>query len=138
MKTALRILIIDDERIVCERLTHSLEKFGFEVEAFTDSQQALDRMAAQRFDVLITDIKMRGPSGIDVLHFARQHHPGTKVIVITGFATVQTATEVLKAGAVEFIPKPFKMSQLRDLILRIAEEHPGHGPAARPDGPKQP
>ncbi len=137
MKTALRILIIDDERIVCERLTHSLEKFGFEVEAYTDSREALDRIAAQRFDVLITDIKMRGPSGIDVLHFVRQHHPSTKVIVITGFATVETATEVLKGGAVDFIPKPFKMSQLRDLILRLAEEHPGHAPAARLNGPSE-
>jgi DNA-binding NtrC family response regulator len=137
MKTGLRILIIDDERIVCERLTHSLEKFGFEVEAYTDSQEALDRIAAQRFDVLVTDIKMRGPNGIDVLHFVRQHHPSTKVIVITGFATVETATEVLKGGAVDFIPKPFRMSQLRDLILRLAEEQPGHAPAARLNGPSE-
>lgn len=137
MKTGLRILIIDDERIVCERLTHALEKFGFEVEAYTDSREALERIAAQRFDILITDIKMRGPSGIDVLHFVRQHHPSTKVIVITGFATVETATEVLKGGAVDFIPKPFKMSQLRDLILRLAEEHPGHAPAARLNGPSE-
>jgi FixJ family two-component response regulator len=57
------------------------------------------------------------------------------VIVITGFATVETAREVIKGGAVDFIPKPFKMSQLRDLILRIAEEHPGHAPAGRETGP---
>jgi DNA-binding NtrC family response regulator len=137
MKTRLRILIIDDERIVCERLTHSLEKYGFDVEAHTDSQEALDRIAEQRFDVLITDIKMRGPSGIDVLHFVREHHPSTKVIVITGFATVETAREVMKGGAVDFIPKPFKMSQLRDLILRIAEEHPGHAPAGKTIGPSE-
>ncbi len=137
MKTRLRILIIDDERIVCERLTHSLEKFGFDVEARTDSREALDRIAEQRFDVLITDIKMRGPSGIDVMNFVRQHHPSTKVIVITGFATVETAREVMKGGAVDFIPKPFKMSQLRDLILRIAEEQPGHGPVGKTNGPSQ-
>ncbi len=137
MKTRLRILIIDDERIVCERLTHSLEKFGFDVEARTDSREALDRIAEQRFDVLITDIKMRGPSGIDVMNFVREHHPGTKVIVITGFATVETAREVMKGGAVDFIPKPFKMSQLRDLILRIAEEQPGHAPVGKTNGPSQ-
>jgi DNA-binding NtrC family response regulator len=126
MQTGLRILIIDDERIVCERLTHALKKFGFEVEAYTDSREALDRIAAEPFDIVITDMRMRGPSGIDVLRFVRQHRPGSKVIVITGFATVETATEVLKGGAVDFIPKPFKMSQLRDLVLRLAEEHPGH------------
>ncbi|HWT77649.1 MAG TPA: response regulator [Candidatus Methylomirabilis sp.] len=137
MKTRLRILIIDDERIVCERLTHALEKFGFEVEAYTDSQQALDRIAGHRFDVLVTDIKMRGPSGIDVLHFVRENHPHTKVIVITGFATVETAREVMKGGAVDFIPKPFRMSQLRDLILRIAEEQPGQAPAGKTTGPNE-
>lgn len=137
MKTKLRILIIDDERIVCERLKHSLEKFGFDVEAHTDSREALDRIAEQRFDVLVTDIKMRGPSGLDVMSFVREHHPSTKVIVITGFATVETAREVMKGGAVDFIPKPFKMSQLRDLILRIAEEQPGHAPTGKTTGPSQ-
>ncbi len=135
MKTRLRILIIDDEPIVCERLTHALEKFGFEVEAQTDSQAALDRVVEQRFDVLITDLKMRGPSGMDVLHFVRERHPATKVIVITGFATVETAREVMKGGAIDFIPKPFRMSQLRDLILRIVEEQPGHERVGRDTGP---
>lgn len=134
MKAKLRILVVDDERIVCDRLKHSLEKFGFDVEACTDSQEALNRIAEQRFDVLVTDIKMRGPSGIDVMNFVREHHPSTKVIVITGFATVEMATEVMKGGAVDFIPKPFQMSQLRDLILRIAEEKPGHAPARKPTG----
>jgi len=124
----LRILVLDDEKIVCDRLKPAMEKLGFQVEAFTQSSEAIARIAEQRFDVLVTDLKMPGPGGLDVLNFVRENHPSTKVIVITGFATAETAREVLKGGAVDFIPKPFKMSQLRDLILKIAEELP-HRPS---------
>jgi len=122
MTARLRILVLDDERIVCERVQAMLEKLGFRVEAFTDSSRALDRIAVERFDVVITDLKMPGVGGIDVLSFVRQQHPATRVVVITGFATDESAQEALSRGAVDFIPKPFKLSHLRDLILRIAEE----------------
>ncbi len=122
MKPNFRVLVIDDEKIVCDRLSMELERAGFEVEAFTESTQALQRVPAQHFDLVITDIKMRGPNGIEVMNFIRENYPSTKVIVITGFATVDTAREVLKGGAVEFIPKPFKMSQLRELVQRLAAE----------------
>jgi DNA-binding NtrC family response regulator len=115
-----RILILDDERIVCDRLKPALEKLGFVVEAYTDSERAVTRLAEQRFDVLVTDLKMPGLGGMDVLTFARENCISTKVIVITGFATTDTAERALAQGAVEFIPKPFKMSHLRDLIVRIA------------------
>ena len=122
MTPRLRILVLDDEQIVCDRVQATMEKLGFRVETFTDSRKALDRVAAERFDVVITDLKMPGPGGIDVLKFVREQHPTTRVVVITGFATAEAAREALKQGAVDFIPKPFKLSQLRDLILRIAEE----------------
>jgi DNA-binding NtrC family response regulator len=122
MKPNFRVLVIDDEKIVCDRLSMELEREGFEVEAYTESEQALPRIASQHFDLVITDIKMRGPNGIEVMNFVRENHPSTKVIVITGFATVETAREVLKGGAVDFIPKPFKMSKLRELVLRLAAE----------------
>lgn len=117
-----RILILDDERIVCDRLKPALEKLGFVVEAYTDSERAVTRLTEQRFDVLVTDLKMPGIGGMDVLTFARENCVSTKVIVITGFATTDTAERALAQGAVEFIPKPFKMSHLRDLIVRIAGE----------------
>lgn len=125
MKPNFRILVIDDEKIVCDRLTAELERAGFAVEAYTESAQALQRMSSQHFDLVITDIKMRGPDGIEVMKFVNENHPSTKVIVITGFATVDTAREVLKGGAVDFIPKPFKMSQLRELVLRLAGQGVG-------------
>jgi len=132
MQPTFRILVIDDEKIVCERLSMELERAGLDVEAFTDSGQALERMSSQQFDLVITDIKMRGPNGIEVMNFVKENHPSTRVLVITGFATVETAREVLKGGAVDFIPKPFKMSQLRELVLRLVAEKAARAPAAGP------
>jgi DNA-binding NtrC family response regulator len=119
MKSQKRVAVLDDEAIVCERLKPALEKAGFQVEAYTQSQQFMERLAQEHFDVLVTDLKMRNPDGLEVMRFVRQHYPATKVIIITGFATVDTATEALKNGAVDFIAKPFKISQLRDLIVKI-------------------
>ena len=113
-----RILVVDDEPIVGDRLKPALEKCGYDVETQTDSQAAIDRLASERYDVLITDLKMSGPSGLDVLRFVREQAPTTRVIVITGYATAEQAKESIKGGAVEFIAKPFRISQLRELIAR--------------------
>ncbi len=120
MKRQKKVMVVDDESIVCERLKPALEKDGFHVETYTEGQAAIDRLAVEKFDVLVTDLKMRKPSGIDILNFVRQNAPGTKVIVITGFPTVDTARESLKSGAVDFITKPFRISELRDLVVRVS------------------
>jgi DNA-binding NtrC family response regulator len=124
MKPKRKVLVLDDEPIVCERLKPALEKIGFTVETYTESQQAIDRLAHERFDVVVTDVKMQGPDGIDVLRFTTEHQPGTKVVIITGFATVETAREAMRGGAVDFIAKPFKISQLRDLIVALTQGAP--------------
>jgi DNA-binding NtrC family response regulator len=113
-----KVLILDDEPIVGDRLKPALEKAGYDVETQTDSQAAIDRLAHTRYDVLITDLKMSGPSGLDVLRFVKEHTPSTRVIVITGYATAEQARESMKGGAVDFIAKPFRISQLRELIAR--------------------
>jgi len=113
-----RILILDDEPIVGDRLKPALEKCGYDVETQTDSQAAIDQLARERYDVLITDLKMSGPSGLDVLHFVKEQAPSTRVIVITGYATAEQAKESIKGGAVDFIAKPFRISQLRELVAR--------------------
>jgi DNA-binding NtrC family response regulator len=117
-----KVLLLDDEPIVCERLQPALEKIGFYVETFTESQKAIDRFAEEKFDVLVTDLKMQKPDGLDVMNFVNQQSPTTKVIIITGFATADTATQAMKSGAIDFIAKPFKISQLRDLIVKITSE----------------
>ena len=126
MAKTLEICVVDDEQIVCERLGPVLEKSGFNVESFTDSEKALRRLGEKSFDVLITDLKMGRPNGIELLQFTRANSPTTRVIIITGFATVETAREAMKGGAVDFIAKPFRLSQIRDLVRKIAQEQPGN------------
>jgi DNA-binding NtrC family response regulator len=119
---AVEILILDDEPIVCDRLKPALEKCGYAVTTFTDSSAAIEELSRKRYDVLITDLKMSGPSGMDVLRFAKEQSPGTQVIVITGYATAEQAKESIKGGAVDFIAKPFRISQLLDLIARTVQK----------------
>jgi len=122
MGKAISVCVVDDEKIVCERLQPVLEKGGLEVETFTDSGAALKRLSERNFDIIITDIKMGQPDGIELLRYARAHLPQAKVIIITGFATVETAREAMKSGAVEFITKPFRLSQLKELVTKISKD----------------
>lgn len=122
MKTSADILILDDEPIVGDRLKPALEKCGYIVDTMTDSQAAIDRLASKRYDLLITDLKMSGPSGLDVLRFVKEQSPSTGVIVITGYATAEQATESMRSGAVDFIAKPFRISQLTELVARTLEK----------------
>jgi len=122
MSRTAEILILDDEPIVGDRLKPALEKRGHRVETFTCSQAAIDRLAQKHYDILVTDLKMKGPSGLDVLRFVKEHSPTTRVIVITGYATVEQAKESLRGGALEFIAKPFRISRLLELIARTLDE----------------
>jgi len=117
-----KILVLDDEPIVGERLKISLERAGFAVDAFLSSREAIDRLKTECYDLLVTDLKMNGPDGLEVLRMAKQFCPGIKAIVITGFCTSETAEEARRSGAIEFIAKPFKMSQLKDLLLVLSEK----------------
>ena len=110
--------------MVCERLKEHLEKKDYRVEVFTESQKAVDRLAAKRFDVVITDLKMEGPDGLEVLRFVRDSGFGTQVIVITGYGTMDTAREAEYSGAFEFITKPFSSKTLE-----------AHGPQGGTAGP---
>ncbi|HZD05264.1 MAG TPA: response regulator [Longimicrobiales bacterium] len=117
-----KVLLLDDEPIVCDLLRPALEKIGFYVESYTEGQKVVDRVMKESFDVLVTDLKMQKPDGLEVMDFVHRHSPGTKVVIITGFATVETARETLKGGAVDFIAKPFKIRTLCDLIVKLTSE----------------
>ena len=122
MAEPLKICVVDDEQIVCERLKPILEKSGFNVETYNEGTSALKRLSETTFDLLITDIKMGQPDGIELLRYTKVHSPSTRVIIITGFATAETAREAMKSGAADFIAKPFRLSQLTDLVMKLAHE----------------
>lgn len=117
--TALRILVLDDEPIVCKRLKPAFQKIGYEVETFTDSAAALLRMTERTFDVVITDLKMEGVDGFQVLERARQIQPQARIVVITGFATLDTAKESFRKGAFDFVAKPFKLGDITECVRRM-------------------
>ena len=116
----LRVMIVDDEPIVGKRLTPALEKHGFEVEAFMDPSKALARLQEQEFDIVVTDFRMEELDGIQVLTHVMESCPNTRVILITGYATVEVAREALVKGAFDFIAKPFKPKELRAVINKAA------------------
>jgi CheY-like chemotaxis protein len=116
----LRVMIIDDEPIVGKRLRPALEKHGFEVEVFLDPAAALARLREQDFDIVVTDFRMEEMDGIQVLTHVMEKRPNTRVILITGYATVEVAREALVKGAFDFIAKPFKPKELRAVINKAA------------------
>ncbi len=112
------ILILDDEPIVCKRLKPSLEKKGYEVETFTSSADALQRVSERQFNIVVTDLKMEGVDGMQFLTEVKAKYPETEVIVITGFATMETAKESFNKGVFDFLAKPFKLGEIADVIAR--------------------
>jgi DNA-binding NtrC family response regulator len=122
MKKQVEILVLDDEPIVCTRLKPALEKEGYRVETFTDSKAAKQRLEEKPFDIVVTDLKMAEIDGLALLRFIKKTSPETRVIIISGFATVDVTREAFQAGVRDVIAKPFKISQLKDLIKRVADE----------------
>jgi DNA-binding NtrC family response regulator len=120
MDKKIEIMVLDDEAIVGARLQPSLEKAGYAVESFVDSREALKRLREKHYDIVVTDLKMANVDGMEIHRFAKERWPDTVVIIITGFATVETAREALQSGVYDFIAKPFKISQLREVIERAA------------------
>lgn len=129
MADNLQIMLVDDEPIVGKRLKPALAKYGFEVEVFEDGARAMQRLQEKEFDIVVTDVRMEDVDGIQVLENVLARSQRTKVIIITGYATVEVAREALVKGAFDFIAKPFKPNDLRAVIDRAAKAlgHPGIG-----------
>jgi len=113
-----KILIVDDEPIVGERLKAALVKDGHVVETFTDPADALATLEDKTFDIVVCDIRMGEIDGIEVMTSVLRDAPKTKVIMITGYATLELARESLAKGAFDFIAKPFKLGEIRKTIAK--------------------
>lgn len=117
-----RILVVDDEMIVCESCQRILEEEGFEVEIALSGQEAFDKMKENPFDIVITDLKMPGIDGMEVLSTFRNEYPDAIIIMITGFSTVETAVEAMKLGAFDYIPKPFTPDEVTIVVKKALEK----------------
>jgi DNA-binding NtrC family response regulator len=117
----INILLLDDEPIVSKRLKPALERKGYYVESFIRSIDALTRFHEREFDLVITDLKMEGIDGMEFLTEVKKLKPQTEVIVITGFATMETAKESFQQGVLDFLAKPFKLKEMQDAVAKAVK-----------------
>lgn len=121
MELPLEIVVVDDEPIVRKRLKPALEKNGYNVEVYEDGSGVLKRLREKTFDIVVTDVRMEDVDGIQVLEEVLAQSSRTKVVIITGYATIEMAREALAKGAFDFIAKPFRPNDLRVIIEKAAE-----------------
>ena len=110
---AKKIVVIDDEKIVCDMAKEILEAEGYEVETFTDSELALQRVRSAQFDLVITDLKMEHVSGMDILKEVNKLYPQTRVIMLTAYATLDATIEAIRERSYDFFPEPVKIEELK-------------------------
>ncbi|HLK87976.1 MAG TPA: sigma-54 dependent transcriptional regulator [Candidatus Binataceae bacterium] len=117
-----RLLIVDDERGILVALKGLFGKEGYEVETAESAEEALARVKAGLFHVIITDLSLQGMSGLDLLRQVREIDPGCAVLMITAYGTQRIAVEAMKAGAEDYLPKPFDNDELRIKVRNVMEK----------------
>ncbi|MCE5336700.1 MAG: sigma-54 dependent transcriptional regulator [Desulfobacteraceae bacterium] len=117
-----RILIADDERIARENLDYVLRKEGYETVVAPNGAAAIAELERAEFDLVLTDLRMQPVDGMQVLQRSRELYPQIEVIVITGFATISSAVEAMRSGAYFYIPKPYKLDDVKVLVRQALEK----------------
>ena len=121
MTKAMEVLVLDDEPVVGDRLKPAIEEDGHRVEVFVDPVEALNRVQEKQFDIVVTDIRMENVNGIQVLEQVIAKDERTKVIIITGYATMELAREAMGKMAFDFVSKPFKLAEIRAIVNKAAQ-----------------
>jgi len=121
METNYRILVIDDEEIVRESLSDWLKKFGYYVETAENGTRGLEKIRNQNWNIMLVDLKLPDISGLEILKEARKIQENSAVIIITAYATVDTAIQAMKDGAYDYIVKPFDPDEINLVIKKILE-----------------
>lgn len=127
MENGAKILVVDDEKSMREFLEILLNKEGYEVSLAENGQSACQLLDKNAFDLVVTDIRMKDVDGIGVLKKAKAVHPDAVVILISAFATAETAVEAMKEGAYDYLPKPFKVNDFKKLVSEALESRVASG-----------
>src|SRR3972149_10024027 len=117
-----KLLIIDDERIALRNLEHVMKKEGYAVTGTQSGPNALKLLEEQQFDVVLTDLRMEKVDGMQILRKCRELYPDTEVVLITGYATLESAVDAMKHGAFYYIAKPFKLDEVRKIVKEAVEK----------------
>jgi DNA-binding NtrC family response regulator len=115
-----RLLIVDDEEIALKNLQHVMTREGYGVTATKSGARAMALLESQDFDVVLTDLRMEKVDGMDILKRCRERHPDAEVILITGYATADSAVRAMKQGAFYYIAKPFRLDEVRKVVAEAA------------------
>jgi two-component system response regulator PilR (NtrC family) len=115
------ILVVDDELSMRELLEYMLTKENYKVSCAQTGQEAIDLLEKDHFDLLLCDIRLGDITGLDVLRASKLHHPENAVILISAYATTETAVEAMNAGAYDYVPKPFDKDELLATIAKAIE-----------------
>ncbi|MBU0520344.1 sigma-54 dependent transcriptional regulator [bacterium] len=121
-KSQLRILVVDDEELVRDFLKEALIRRSYDVDIAEDGKKAKIILQENTYDLVLTDLKMPGISGLELLRYIKAHHPDTQVIMITAYGTIENAVEAMRLGAFDYVTKPFTSGEI-DLVVEKAIEH---------------
>lgn len=121
MQEAISLLIVDDEPSVCDSLMSWFKEEGYEVEVAQDAKACLTKMAERQFDIYLVDIRMPGIDGLELQRRIKKIQPEATIIIMTAYASVESAVEALKQGAYDYITKPFDPDDLAHLVRNAAE-----------------
>ncbi|KPK36330.1 MAG: Fis family transcriptional regulator [Nitrospira bacterium SG8_35_1] len=122
MNQKAELLLIDDEQIALKNLEHVMEKEGYSITSTQYSTKALKILNEKIFDVVLTDLRMEKVDGMQILQRCRELYPNTEVIMITGYATLESAVEAMKQGAFYYVAKPFKLDEVRKIVQEAVEK----------------
>ena len=117
----MRILIAEDEKSLRLALGDELREAGFQVEVASSGEEAIAKLAAREYDLVVCDLIMDGAGGKEVLEYVKARHPGTAFVLMTAHATIQSAIEILKNGAMDYLRKPFEIEELLKIISQVKE-----------------
>jgi len=117
----MKIMLVEDEKITRKTLTDILKKENYDINSFSDGTEALNSLKQDNYDVVVTDLRLPGTNGLDILRSAKEINARTIVIIITAYATVETAIESLKLGAYDYLLKPFSPEQLLSILKHIEQ-----------------
>jgi DNA-binding response OmpR family regulator len=114
-----RVLVIDDENVVCHSCRRVLEQEGYDVSITRNGRDGIEEASQEDFDAVIVDLRMPGIGGMDVLRIIRRNKPETPVIIITAYSSITTAVEAMQSGAADYLPKPFTPRELVERVDRL-------------------
>jgi DNA-binding NtrC family response regulator len=120
----MKILVVDDDAIVIKSCRRILEAEGFEVTSVPSADEALEKIKYFEFDLLLMDVKMPKHDGIFLMREIKKNWPDIPIIVMSGYPTPETIADVLKLGATQFIPKPFRPDELVKSVRQVIQKMP--------------